>query len=614
MAVTSDNAVINACDDKGQWTGVNFSPDDNTSGSVPWWAFEPSGATAHGVSFVGTTGTTGSIHEDTNVDMTGQLLVFWLFMAGKEEIKNVTILNLRMHEGAAATGDSGQWDQPIQPIADAAGGFVPLYAWPTQPDVETGTFVPADVSSFELELRNNSGTADIKVVGVDYVHRISEVRVSGTTPTIHKFVDITDADVVGFWGVVFKAPGAEQYTCRVRIEIGLVATTTDFEESGGKVLTFIQFNSDQKLYFDFIDGTTGGTDFILGLLSGGNPVSGITINYDTSLFTGTDSSDIFNNPANCDIFRLYDTTIIGANEVDLPNDVNAEVNFVSVNGAGTGYLATDTLTVAGGTGTSATIDVLTVGGGGEILTAVVLANGDYSVDPSTVANAVTGGTGSGATFDLVMARFHEVRSCKFDTCGAVVPGTCRVEDSIMVNGVAEGARITSTSHQMKNNRYIGCDDGIEFTTAGTYTIDGDQFSGSVQADFHHSGTGTVTINVVGGASGSGAGGAFTTRVSGGGTIVVNNNKSVTFTNLIVGSEVRVYLAGTSTEVDGVESTVGTTFAFTIGSGVAVDYVILGPIGPGNLAYVPIRVENISFAADATIVVPQQINRNFRDPV
>ena len=85
--------------------------------------------------------------------------------------------------------------------------------------------------------------------------------------------------------------------------------------------------------------------------------------------------------------------------------------------------------------------------------------------------------------------------------------------------------------------------------------------------------------------------------------------TITFTELVSGSEVRVCLTGTNTEVDGVESS-GTSFGFAISSGVAVDYIILGPLSDPK---VPIRVENISFTQDTTIVINQLINRVFSDP-
>ena len=72
-------------------------------------------------------------------------------------------------------------------------------------------------------------------------------------------------------------------------------------------------------------------------------------------------------------------------------------------GGGAGYAVNDVLTVDGGTGTSATIKVTGVAAG--VINAVqVLTAGSYTVNPVTLSgNAVTGGTGAGATMDLTMA-------------------------------------------------------------------------------------------------------------------------------------------------------------------------------------------------------------------
>ena len=79
------------------------------------------------------------------------------------------------------------------------------------------------------------------------------------------------------------------------------------------------------------------------------------------------------------------------------------VATISINAAGTSYVVDDILTVAGGTSTKAArIIVTSVGGSGEITGARIYDSGAYSVDPTLTANAVTGGTGSSATFDLTM--------------------------------------------------------------------------------------------------------------------------------------------------------------------------------------------------------------------
>lgn len=76
------------------------------------------------------------------------------------------------------------------------------------------------------------------------------------------------------------------------------------------------------------------------------------------------------------------------------------VGTASITTGGSGYTANDILTVTGGSFTTATtITVLTVNGGGTILTAAVEDPGNYTVRPTNPVS-VTGGTGSGATFNL----------------------------------------------------------------------------------------------------------------------------------------------------------------------------------------------------------------------
>lgn len=88
-------------------------------------------------------------------------------------------------------------------------------------------------------------------------------------------------------------------------------------------------------------------------------------------------------------------------EVAKPSDTNVGVASVAVNSGGTGYVVDDILTVAGGTGTAATLRVTSVSGG--VIDGIdVETSGDYSVAPTTTANAVTGGSGTTATIDLTM--------------------------------------------------------------------------------------------------------------------------------------------------------------------------------------------------------------------
>jgi hypothetical protein len=79
---------------------------------------------------------------------------------------------------------------------------------------------------------------------------------------------------------------------------------------------------------------------------------------------------------------------------------NSGVVTAKLVAAGSGYVAADVLTIAGGTGTSATITVDAVDGSGAITGYTVTNRGSYSVLPTYAPATVTGGTGTSATFYL----------------------------------------------------------------------------------------------------------------------------------------------------------------------------------------------------------------------
>jgi len=94
--------------------------------------------------------------------------------------------------------------------------------------------------------------------------------------------------------------------------------------------------------------------------------------------------------------------------IDFSNDLaaileNNSVSAASINAGGSGYVVGDILTVAGGTAlVAAQIEVTSVSGG--VIDGIRIFNaGSYSADPTTTANAVTGGSGSSATIDLTMS-------------------------------------------------------------------------------------------------------------------------------------------------------------------------------------------------------------------
>ena len=82
---------------------------------------------------------------------------------------------------------------------------------------------------------------------------------------------------------------------------------------------------------------------------------------------------------------------------------------------------------------------------------------------------------------------------------------------------------------------------------------------------------------------------------------------LTFTGLQANSEVRIYAAGTQTELDGTENS-GTSFAYNHNGSGSIDYVIF------SLDYRPIRVTSFALSPAASSIPIQQVfDRNYENP-
>ena len=94
----------------------------------------------------------------------------------------------------------------------------------------------------------------------------------------------------------------------------------------------------------------------------------------------------------------------------------------SINSGGSGYTVGDILTVDGGTGTPIQFRV-SIESAGVITQALLVRTGEYTVAPSLVAATVSGGTGSGATFDLTLVNTNTVEvGANFAATGGAILG------------------------------------------------------------------------------------------------------------------------------------------------------------------------------------------------
>ena len=143
---------------------------------------------------------------------------------------------------------------------------------------------------------------------------------------------------------------------------------------------------------------------------------------------------------------------------------------------------------------------------------------------------------------------------------------------------------------------------VKIASTGTYTFTDLTFTGfgadgtNTAAIFNDSG-GAVTINVFNGV-------APTVKNGSGASTTINVLTTLTLTGLQPNSEVRVFDAGTTTEVAGVENS-GTSFTANI-SATSVDIVV------HNLSYEYLKIEGADTSVNLTLPIQQRFDRNYEN--
>ena len=187
--------------------------------------------------------------------------------------------------------------------------------------------------------------------------------------------------------------------------------------------------------------------------------------------------------------------------------------------------------------------------------------------------------------------------------GATITG-CTFSGSTAGDGVA--LVVSNNLANFVGNSFTFSDGhAIEITATGTYTFQGNSFSGygsdgTNDAAIYNNSGGLVTINVTGG------GDTPTFRNGTSASTTINSNVSITLTGLIAGSEVRVYKTADNSVVDGVESS-GTSFAFSVAASTSVYIRIF------HVSYLPADITGYSTSSDASIPIQQIFDRNYTNP-
>ena len=197
--------------------------------------------------------------------------------------------------------------------------------------------------------------------------------------------------------------------------------------------------------------------------------------------------------------------------------------------------------------------------------------------------------------------------------GATLNG-CNI---LAVNTSAGTAYIESNAPEKISNCSFTFSSGhaIEFTsdvsTAITFSNNffiGYGASGTTDAAIYNNSGKAVTINIVNG------GDSPTIRDGAGASTTVVNAVALTLTNIVNDSEVRIYLAGTTTELGGEESvTDGTfTYSYTYQAGTYVDIVVFKTEYTFNEPEG--RISNFLLTStDTSIPISQKFDRNYSNP-
>ena len=301
-------------------------------------------------------------------------------------------------------------------------------------------------------------------------------------------------------------------------------------------------------------------------------------------------------------------------------DIDATIIY-EANGAGDAFYS---MTVVGGTGTNEFILGTKVGTGDTAIGAggcTIQSSGpavDLDFDNASIVTHLYGCKLFKITGVITLSTTvtDEFIGNTADQCSQVIANQVVIRNCVFsgYSGI-DAALLWNDTINIKNCQFNNNSDitntpaGIEHpdNTGSPYTYDNLTFSGN-DADIYLShATLSIVVNASGGSN------PLIKREGGTGTITINNNISITFTGLRDNTEIRVYEAGTTTELVGIENaTAGTTddrsFVASIAAGTSVDYRI------HNTTYV--TIENYTFtwpSSDQDLPVAQQFDRVYLNP-
>jgi len=211
--------------------------------------------------------------------------------------------------------------------------------------------------------------------------------------------------------------------------------------------------------------------------------------------------------------------------------------------------------------------------------------------------------------DVILQRLTSSFSqVSFSNCGVIVQNSASITLSRVSTSITSSALRSNAPGLISYSTFTspGTGHAIEIVSPGVASFVGNTFIGygldnTTDSAIFNNSSGSVTLNI------SAGGTSPTVRNGTLASTTINNNVTITLTGLRNPTEVRVYTAGTRTELTGQEDVTTGTYAFSVGSGVLIDVSIL------SLGYQNQRLLSYSTTTDATLPISQQIDRQYLNP-
>lgn len=197
---------------------------------------------------------------------------------------------------------------------------------------------------------------------------------------------------------------------------------------------------------------------------------------------------------------------------------------------------------------------------------------------------------------------QSISSTVFQGCNQIQTGGASFEENTVSGSIdTNGALLWPDGTSVKNCSFTNNSKAIQINTIGTKDFIGITFLGNI-TDINNTSGSAVIVNVSGGGTATGV--TYT-----GSSVTVQSAATLTLTGIIDGSEVRIYSAGTTTELYGIESKeAGVDPAYSYTSAQPVDIVV------HNINYNYWRINNYSLASsDSSLPISQVYDRNYRNP-